>query len=385
MKPELKVRNAVASEPSHPRWRLFRHWLRPARGGAAGVVIVFALLAFIAVKAGLLGIPMGLLLISWFFKYAYILLDHTAQGFDEPPALDIQMLNPVDEQRPLAQLIIIGLIGAALKLVDVYVGISAAVGLGVVAALFLPASVTLLATEGVFQAVNPLSWVRLIRALGWLYASVLLIISGYVVALTWLFRQDWWLPLEIAPTLFAVLSLFSLLGGAVYERRHELDLETAVSPERTEEKAQLEVLRASETLVTEAYGLMRVGAHVKAWGLLNGWLESRGNDAEDYRWLCARVVSWKDPRYITRLTEEHVERLLALKRNGEALDVVVQRLGVDAKFRPKTAAATWSIAQLAARGGGAPKVARALACDFATRFPGDAHVGAAQALARQLG
>jgi hypothetical protein len=255
----------------------------------------------------------------------------------------------------------------------------------VVAALFLPASVTLLATEGVLQAVNPLSWVRLIRGLGWLYVWVLLIVSGYAVGLTWLFHQDWWLPFEIAPTLFAVLSLFSLLGGAVYERRHELDLETAVSPERTEERAQLQVLRASESLVTEAYGLMRVGSHVKAWELLNRWLESRGNAAEDYRWLCARVASWNDHRFITRMTQEHVERLLALKRTGEALDVAAQRLGVDPAFRPKTAAATWAIAQLAARGGGAPTVARALAGDFATRFPDDAHVGAAQALARQLG
>jgi hypothetical protein len=36
--------------------------LRPARGGAAGVVVVFAILLTIAAKAGLLGIPLALIL-----------------------------------------------------------------------------------------------------------------------------------------------------------------------------------------------------------------------------------------------------------------------------------------------------------------------------------
>jgi hypothetical protein len=32
--------------------------------------------------------------------------------------------------------------------------------------------------------------------------------------------------------MFCILSIFSVLGGALYERRHELELETWVSPER---------------------------------------------------------------------------------------------------------------------------------------------------------
>src|SRR5271169_4743919 len=98
------------------RIEMLSHLIRPARGAAAGVVIVFALLLAIAAKGGMLGIPLAFIVTSWFFKYAYILLDHTVWGFAEPPALDIKMLNPLDEQRPLAQLVILGLIYAAVKL-----------------------------------------------------------------------------------------------------------------------------------------------------------------------------------------------------------------------------------------------------------------------------
>ena len=153
-----------------------------------------------------------------------------------------------------------------------------------------------------------------------------------------------------------------------YERRHELNIETWVSPERTAALEEKQIQRESDKVVHDAYGLMRAGAHIQSFKMLEAWLCSRGNAPEDYRWLCERTASWDDPRYVTRLTEEQVARLLTLKRSGEALDVVTRRLERDPNFRPKSAADTLSIAQLAARGGGASRLARILLSDFADRF-----------------
>jgi hypothetical protein len=164
-----------------------------------------------------------------------------------------------------------------------------------------------------------------------------------------------------------------------------LGLEVWASPERTEERRQAQELRHSENQVTEAYGQMRVGSHSRAWQLLQDWLTARGQSPEDYRWLCGKVVTWGDPRYVTRLTEDYVDRLLVLKRTGEALDVVAARLADDPTFRPKTAVATLQIARIAAAGGGTPRVARALLADYSTRFTGDPSIAAAEALARHLG
>jgi hypothetical protein len=366
--------------------KIIHHLARPARGGAAGVVIVFALLLFIAAKAGWVGIPLALLVISWFFKYAYILFDHTVRGFDEPPTLDIEMVNPVSEQRPLAQVVILGLIYAAVKLLQDQWGSSVAIAAAVVSAFFLPASVAILGLESnILKAAYPVEWIRIVRGLGVLYGAVFLIVGLYVLALGLLGKLDLWMPLEIAACMFAILSVFSFLGGVLYERRDELGIETWVSPERTEHKNQRQELRRDENLVLEAYSLMRAGSHIKSWQLLVDWLKTKGNDPDDYRWLRERVESWDDPRYITRLTEEHVDRLLALKRTGEALDVVAKRLSLDSGFRPKSAANTLDIAQLAARGGGVPRVASALLSDFAARFAGDPRVAVAAALAHQLG
>ena len=86
------------------------------------MLIVFAFLLFIAAKAGFMGLPMAFIVTSWFFKYAYILFDHTVRGFDEPPTLDIQMVNPFNEQRPLAQVVILGLIYVAVDFATLRMG-----------------------------------------------------------------------------------------------------------------------------------------------------------------------------------------------------------------------------------------------------------------------
>src|ERR1700722_10502391 len=370
----------------HPQLKIIRHLIRPTRGGAAAVLIVFAFLLYIAANGGLMGIPLAFIITSWFFKYAYILFDHTVRGFDEPPTLDIQMLNPLDEQRPLAQVVILGLIYLAVNFARHSLGPIPAAGIAVIAALLLPASVAILGLErNIIKAANPVAWVRMVLGLGPMYALVLSIIAGYALLIALLARWEPWLPVQIAIFMFCILSIFSVLGGALYERRHELGLETWASPERTEELRRKQDLRESEKEVTEAYGQMRVGSHTHAWQLLQTWLAARGNAPDDYRWLCARVASWGDPRYMTRLTEDYVDRLLVLKRNGEALDVVARRLTDDPTFRPKTAAATLQIARIAAAGGGTPRVARTLLADFPARFAGDPSVAAAAALARHVG
>jgi hypothetical protein len=359
--------------------------LRPARGGAAAVLIIFALLLAIAAKIGFTGIPLAFIVNSWFFKYAFILFDHSSRGFDEPPVLDVKMMNPIDEQRPLAQLLIIVLLAGVAYLAYRTLGIAAATMFAIVSLLCLPASVAILGLEGnILKAINPLAWAAMIKGLGPLYLVVLGLIASCALVIVWLTRLDLWLSIRIALGMFGILSIFSVLGGALFERRDQLGIHTWVSPEQEAEKQRKEDHAQSEKLVHEAYGLTRADRHVNAWELLQRWLAQHNYAVDAYAWICESVSSWDDPRYLTRLSQDHIERLLTLKRTGEALDVVSRRLAADSSFRPKSAAATLQIAQLAARGGGVPKVARTLTSDFAARFPGDPHTPTAIALARHL-
>src|ERR1700688_2271101 len=101
----------------------------------------------IAAKAELAGIPLALILVSWLFKYAYVLFDHVVRGVDEPPALDITMVNPLKAQRPIGQIIILAAVGALAKLTAVTPSPIAARLLAAAALFFLPAPRPILGLE----------------------------------------------------------------------------------------------------------------------------------------------------------------------------------------------------------------------------------------------
>src|ERR1700722_7661874 len=287
----------TANRMDHPQLKIIRHLIRPTRGGAAGVLIVFAFLLYIAATGGVWGIPTGVITSSCFFKYAYILFDHTVRGFDEPPTLDIQMLNPLDEQRPLAQVLILGLIYFALNFAQVKLGSTVAMAMAVAVLLLLPASVAILGLEGnILKGAYPVSWIRMVWELGPMFGLVLAIIGGYALLIALLGKWALWLPVQIAILMFCILSVFSVLGGALYERRHALGLETWASPERAEELRRKRELSSSEKEVMDAYGQMRAGSHTRAWQTLQAWLTARGNAPDENRWLCSRVATWDDPR-----------------------------------------------------------------------------------------
>jgi hypothetical protein len=173
---------------------------------------------------------------------------------------------------------------------------------------------------------------------------------------------------QVPPVRLAMVRAFSLFGLFRVLRRPR-------SPSKIEPD--------DNAVLQDAYGSMLCGNPARSWRLLSEWLSSRGDQPEDYGWLSARIFNWEDGRVLSRLTEARVARLLALRRSTEVLNVVAQRLAVDPRFRPSSAADTLSLAQIAARGG-APRISRALLSDFSVRFAGDPRVSVSEALKRRL-
>src|SRR5205085_9447932 len=89
---------------------------------------------------------------SWLFKYAFVMLEHVADGEAEAPVVSLEMLSPF-EQRPLFLLVISIAIGLLLWQFD---GIAARVLIGIIVVM-IPASIGVLgATRRVMLALNPI-------------------------------------------------------------------------------------------------------------------------------------------------------------------------------------------------------------------------------------
>ena len=144
-----------------------RYALFPFRGGALTLLLIFTVGFDFAFHAGLMGIPCGAALTSWFFKYCFVLLDSIIVGAVEPPVLSVEMINPLSEQRPLGQALIIAG-GVALTL---WLGRTAGPAAGwLCGALWLaalPASIaTLGLTSNIVRAVWPPDLWEMIRGIG---------------------------------------------------------------------------------------------------------------------------------------------------------------------------------------------------------------------------
>ena len=72
-----------------------RYLLMPFRAAPLMLVVVLTILWTVFIKfGGLLGIPGDFILLSWFFKYCYSLLDAVIAGHKELPVMSVEMLNP---------------------------------------------------------------------------------------------------------------------------------------------------------------------------------------------------------------------------------------------------------------------------------------------------
>ena len=164
---------------------ILRYLAVPLRMAPLLLIGTFSVLLVVAVNAGFLGIPLGLILLSWFSKYSFVLMDRLAEGVVEPPVLSTEMVNPLDEQRPLILLVMtIGLF-YAVDAASYWVGGRGALVLLIAVGAILPAVVAVQGATGtVVQSLNPR---RVLGLIGRLRGDYLLILG--FIALVWLFSR----------------------------------------------------------------------------------------------------------------------------------------------------------------------------------------------------
>jgi hypothetical protein len=313
-----------------------RHLRTPFSTPVLLFVAVTALLASLAAKAGMFGLPLGLVVLYAFAGYALALVESQSQG--KPlPVLTIEMINPAHHPRPLGMLALLLMCAGVGLLADHVFGTTGAAVVVGLELLALPAMLALLCVDDSwFSAVSPVHIARLVAALGWRYAAFLAVTAAYLGLCAWLAQR-------VAPSLagaasdFAVLSLATLLGGIVYDRREYTGIDAWIAPELDAAKERSAHERRREQAVHEMYGLMRANKPQAAWDVASAWLSAGGNSPGDVDWMRARIAGWDDRRIADRLTRELVARHLRFGDNDAAVQVVGEWLAGGGDYRPGSA------------------------------------------------
>jgi hypothetical protein len=358
---------------------ILRYLAIPVRMAPLLLIVTFSVLLILAAKAGLFGIPLGLIILSWFTKYSFVLMDHLAEGITEPAVLSIEMVNPLSEQRPMIMLLLtIGLFYAS-DTASYWLGEQGALVLTIAVGAILPAIVAVQGATGtVVQSFNPRRVLGLIARLRGDYVLIL----GFI-GLVWLFFRvilasslgaSLPLVLRFALLMYAWLAVFSLIGGVLFERRLDLGLDDVHTPESIDsdddDADATPDERARDREIDRIYAEWRGGAHANAWKSVLALVGESRDELAELRWLYRRAAQWPDARLAERLARELLPRLLAKRVTGEALDVTRERLRKNPQFRPAGSAELLTLVHLA-RAAGDRATARQLLHDFATLYPGD--------------
>jgi hypothetical protein len=372
-----------------------KYLLVPLRGASLTLIVIFSILLLIAVSGGLLGLPLVLLTLSWFFKYGFALLDHVADGVNEPPVLSYEMLNPINESRPLGLVLIVFVFGVLTEALSYWLGAPVTEALQVVGLLLLPAIIMTQAATSFWQSLNPVVLFQIVWRVPGSYLLILAVLAGFwslaSALVSWLpaaelpFAVRIPLPesVRIAILMYAWLASFAMIGGVLYVRREELGFEPSYSPERDAEKADRERQRDIDQLIDRIFAEWRGGAYGNAWRTIEAHLQKSARPSEELQVLFARAEQWPDGRLAYRLAQELLPHLLAARRTGDALNIVRSQLRADERFRPLASTDTIKLIELA-RDAGDRRTARMLLADFANRYDDEIARRIAAQLAQQL-
>lgn len=332
-----------------------RYLLMPFHAVPLILVAVFAVLGSYCIAGKVIGIPGDIILLSWFFKYLYVLLDAVVAGQEELPVLSVEMLNPVDEKRPLLQAIIVSLGFIASWWVYHNVGPVSGLLLGALLLAALPANIALLSiSDSWLHSLSPLAIGRVMMGLRMRYVGVVVVtLGGAALVVVEAFTvNSVLLSLALAQLLF--IAIFCYIGGAVFESRVDLQLETRTFGERVAERDDRHHNDERAAVLDRTYALLRLKRRSEAWANLESWMRRHCPESHpftEYHALLVATCVWDDPVIGDKVCNEYLGKLLASGETGLALEALDIRLASNPRFYPAHPAYAARLGQLAAVAG----------------------------------
>lgn len=376
---------------------LFRYLVVPLHPASFGIIVVFAVLITAAELNGLWGLPLVVILGSWFFKFGFAILEDVMHGKRKPPLLSMEMVNPF-QQRPLGLLAILLLFYALTDALHPWLRDAGVTIVRIISLSILPAMIGSMVANGRFRdAFDPVAVFGTIARIPLAYAMLLISIGSMWLIAAWLFKSapftfdDLWrkenfLPagivmsigfdgllaslLRLTALMYLWLAMFACIGGTIYERRKELDFEASASPERAAARANRELERERDKLMDRILAEVRGGAFANAGEQVRALIDRAPQPLDEGRWLYARATAASDQRLAEYLADLILDRLLPIRATGDALTIVRERIARNADYKPRTAGRALQLAQLARDAGDKP-LARKLLSDFDGCYPND--------------
>jgi hypothetical protein len=325
--------------------------------GLTGSITLLMLSAvlWVSIKVMPFGIPLILIVTTWFLKYSFVVQDRLATGTADMPVLSIEMIvGGWGEFRWLIPLFLVVVLFFSSGAASSHLGVWLAGSFVLVLLLILPVVLVVQGWTGrLANSLNPAALLVTIRSLGndyaWIAGCAVTIVVSCVVVPAAIDQVP--VFAQIALCLYAWLALIIVTGGAVHVNRPELEARLPLVIPRIRGQSSEELARERERWLDTIYGAWRAKASDNAFQTVIDRIDQSSDPLAELRWLAGRVATWQPTAFADRVTAELVSRLLREDFDGEALRFVLERRAVVPDFRPLAPEERERLGQLASKWG----------------------------------
>jgi hypothetical protein len=242
--------------------------------------------------------------------------------------------------------------------------------------------------RSLLQALNPLQLLHFILNIGSPYLALCFILLSLEGSAHWVqFFLLKHLHTLLLPQLvsfvgfYFALITYHMMGYAMYQYHHRLDLDAEVDFEKA--RAKIAPAKAADPVLTELSALVAEGHMESAITLLQGELRKRWDDNELHARYQKLLLAAGKQTLAMHHAREFIYKLAGEKRMFQALDLCEHWLKADPEFKLQD---SYQLQELAASANLTRRYALALDLmrDFDKKYPGHPHIPAIRLLAAKI-
>ena len=283
----------------------------------------------------IVGLALGLLVLSTMFRYAIQVLEARAQGI-RTPVVDISAMTIFGNLWTLFPLVLtIGFAWAALYLAGTG-NTGAATALSVVYALVLPAIIGVLAiTHSPLESIKPTAWIRLVQKSGLSYLWIPFVVAALILATGGMARAGAPLLLVVALRIYAIFLTFTLTGEVVRRSGVAGDVSIRSLPPDTDSQYRDALTADRQKVADHAYGFISRGNREGGFKHIRQWIESDPDPDDAVQWFFEEMMRWENTDAALFFGQECLAHFLHHNLDAMALKLMASCIHANPRWRPR--------------------------------------------------
>jgi len=298
---------------------------------AIPLVVFWALIAF-ALWGGVLGLFLLFLVIPAVFRSQMILLEARARGV-EPETPDIEFFNWFGNTWSLFPVPVVIVLALAIGLIRQHAGTAPATVAFVMACLFLPVFVTVLAvTRSPLQSLNPVALARLVTRCG----SRLWIATAFLVLVASVFGNIGDVPtwLSVGVSLVIGYAFFSLVGSLVEPFDLAGDVDIPLPRERSADEVAAQTALERRKVLDHAYAFASRGNREGGLRHIMDYVDRQPDRVAAWSWFFDAMLRWENTDHALFFAQHLVHDLLERGERVRAVKALLRARLENERFRP---------------------------------------------------